>query len=56
MKGLYDILQEHRLLYDDLLSLLRDLSRIIPLDYPAVEKMLDSIYDDDEYERFLNKH
>lgn len=54
MKGLYDILAEYNLLYDDLRLLLRDLSKIIPLDYKGIERALDEVYDDTEYERYLN--
>lgn len=54
MKGLYDILAEYNLLYDDLRLLLRDLSKIIPLDYKGIERTLDEVYDDTEYERYLN--
>ena len=56
MDGLYDILNEYSLEYSKLLNLLYKLSKIVPLDYARIEKELDGVYDDTEYEQYVEKH
>lgn len=56
MDGLYDILYRNNINYDMLLELLYKLSKIVPLDYSRIEKELDGIYDDTEYEQYVEKH
>lgn len=56
MDGLYDILYGNNINYDMLLELLYKLSKIVPLDYARIEKELDGIYDDTEYEQYVEKH
>ena len=52
--GLYDLLYKYNMSYDELLKFLRALGGCVYLDYETIERVLDSIYDDNEYETFVN--
>lgn len=49
--GIYDILSENNLNYDQLVKIIYGLSRCVYLDAGGIVNQLDKIYDDAEYER-----
>ena len=60
MKGLYDILMEYNITFDELISMIYDLSKIVYLgSQDRVENIvrdLDDTYDDAEYQEFVENN
>lgn len=58
--GLYDLLVEHNITFDELLSIVYDLSRIVYIgSVDRVENIvrdLDDIYDDKEFKEFKKEY
>ena len=48
--GIYDYLDEFDLTYDELRTRLYNLSQFLPIDYKKMERELDGIYDETEYD------
>lgn len=58
--GLYDLLVEYNMTYDDLVGIIYDLSKIVYIgSVDRIENIvrdLDSIYDDKEFEKFKKEY
>lgn len=50
--GLYDFLLKHNIDYDELVKAIYELSSVVYIDTELIVPVLDSIYDDDEYQDF----
>lgn len=48
--GLYDFLMKYNIDYDTLVKAIYDLSSVVYIDTELIVPVLDSIYDDDEYQ------
>ena len=53
--GLYDFLLKYKIDYDTLVRAIYDLSSVVYIDTELIIPVLDSIYDDDEFQELKRK-